>query len=146
MLHLSSYITHLNTNISNYDTNGLIFAFTDQNMKCPKALGVAYNDGRVLDRQINASSWLNENFTPQHGRLLNPISAWCAQKSDPHPTFRVSFDGPTVVLGMVIQSDSSADNFVKQVQLLVQTQQGGNFENVGVKHMVSSPWVFRRLV
>lgn len=124
----------------------LLLHFTDQHMKCHKALGVAYKDGRVLDRQINASSWLNENFTPQHGRLLNPTSAWCAQKSDARPSIRVMFDGPTVVLGMVFQSDPSADNFVKQVQLLVQKEQGKDFQNVGNKYVVSSPWVFWRQV
>jgi hypothetical protein len=87
----------------------LIF-FVGQTFGCAKSLGMAYDVRKISDEQINASSWLNEQFTPQQGRLNNPIYAWCPHPLDDLPIFQVTFTENLQFFGVDIQGDPMNGN------------------------------------
>ncbi len=102
------------------------FLFVGQShyLRCPKSLGMAYDVHSISDEQINASSWLNENVTPQHGRLNNPTSAWCAHNLDANPIFRVTFNETLTLIAAAIQGDPvNGNNYVEE--LSIHTQEPG---------------------
>ena len=91
---------------------------------------MAYEVRNISDEQINASSWLNEHFTPQQGRLNNPISAWCAHPLDSERNFKVTFDKTILFLGVTVQGDPmNGNNYPKKIAVYI-SNPGQNLNKV----------------
>ena len=89
----------------------------------------------IKDDQLNASSWLNENYTPQQGRLYNPTSAWCAHNMDSDPTFRIELKEPLTLLALGVQGDPTGNNYPTRLNVFLKSAPDGA-EKVVYNHAV----------
>lgn len=61
---------------------------------------------------MTASSSVNENYFPRNGRLLNPVSAWCADAMETHPYLDINFGTIMRIMGVATQGDPTGNNYV----------------------------------
>jgi regulator of sirC expression with transglutaminase-like and TPR domain len=100
---------------------------------------MAHNVRNISDEQLNATSWLDENFSPQQGRLYNPTAAWCAHNLDTQPIFTVTLEKTYMLIAAHIQGDPvNGKNFPRILSIDTQ-KPGSGFVNVfnGGVHIVS---------
>lgn len=99
-------------------------------IRCAKSLGMAHNVRNISDEQLNATSWLDENFSPQQGRLYNPTAAWCAHNLDTQPIFTVTLEKTYMLIAAHIQGDPvNGKNFPRILSIDTQ-KPGSGFVNV----------------
>lgn len=105
------------------------YAFIDErhNYKCPVPVGIGDDKRFLPDEKMTASSSMGEDFSAKHGRLLNPVSAWCADPVENNPLLGINFDTQMAIFGVATQGHPTINNYVKKYKIGTQTSGESRF-------------------
>ena len=86
-------------------------------LPCTNPLG--FKTGEISDAQLSASSELSANTTSYYSRLNQPNTAWVAGTDDENQWLEVNMYRQTVITGVNVQGNPSADQWVTRYKVYV---------------------------
>ena len=84
-------------------------------LPCTDPLGL--QTGEISDAQLSASSELSANTTSYYSRLNQPNTAWVAGTDDENQWLEVNMYRQTVITGVNMQGNPSADQWVTRYKV-----------------------------